>query len=101
MELKTPRADSPAAPQRTARRRWMLSVAVATITVAAVAGAAPAEEAPFDALTDVPLPRLNPQRVHVTGAVMSYTDPIADLLVDVAAFFQHIGEGFGRESGSE
>ena len=82
MELKTPKADSPKAPHRTARRRWMLSVAAATLAVAAVAGAAPAEEAPFDALTDIPLPRLNPQRVHTTGAVMSYTDPIADLLVD-------------------
>lgn len=82
MELKTPEADSPKAPHRTARRRWMLSVAAATLAVAAVVGAAPAEEAPFDALTDIPLPRLNPQRVHTTGAVMSYTDPIADLLVD-------------------
>jgi soluble lytic murein transglycosylase len=81
MELKTPKADSPKALHRTARRRWMLSVAAATLAVA-VAGAAPAEEAPFDALTDIPLPRLNPQRVHTTGAVMSYTDPIADLLVD-------------------
>ncbi len=40
----------------------------------------PAEDAPVIALTDVPLPRLNPQRAH-SDAVLSYAaDPIAGLL---------------------
>lgn len=82
MKLKTPKADSPKAPHRSAHRRWMLPITAATLTLAAVVGTAPAEESPFDALTDIPLPRLNPQRVYATGSVMSYADPIADLLAD-------------------
>ena len=82
MDFTRPDSDSPAILRPESARRWVLSLAAATLAVGSLAVAAPAEESPFSALTDVPLPRLNPQRVYATGTVMSYVgaDPIADLL---------------------
>ena len=54
------------------RRRWALTTALAGLAVAVAGAARPAEDAPFDALTDIPLPRLNPQRAH-SDAVLSYS----------------------------
>lgn len=80
MEFKTPKAVPPKAPRpRIGSRRWALSGAAAALAMAALAGSAPAEDSPFNALTDIPLPRLNPLRVH-TGSVLSYSDPIGNLL---------------------
>ncbi|HET7715937.1 MAG TPA: lytic transglycosylase domain-containing protein [Bauldia sp.] len=62
------------------RRGLALTAAIAALAVAAFAEPGPAEESPFAALTDIPLPRLNPQRAH-SDAILSYTeDPIGSLL---------------------
>ena len=60
-------------------RSWALTTALAALAVAALGQPVPAEDAPVVALSDIPLPRLNPQRAH-SDAALSYADPIAGLL---------------------
>ena len=81
MELMAPKADSQY-PRLLSPRRWLLTVAVAALAVAGLAQPGPAQESPFDALTAIPLPRLNPQRPPASATLLSYSDPIAGLLAD-------------------
>jgi len=81
MELMAPKADL-RVPGLLSPRRWLLSVAVAGLAVAGLAQPGGTQESPFDALTQIPLPRLNPQRPPATATLLSYSDPIAGLLAD-------------------
>jgi soluble lytic murein transglycosylase len=81
MQFEAPKADS-RDPRRPSARRWTLSVAIAGIAAAALVQPGGAQESPFDALTTIPLPRLNPQRPPASAALLSYSDPIAGLLLD-------------------
>ncbi|MBN9021908.1 MAG: hypothetical protein J0H08_07415, partial [Rhizobiales bacterium] len=72
----TPKAGLPKAPRH--YRRFVLGASIAALALAGVAGSASAQD-PFTALTDIPMPRLNPQRGQDI-TVMSYSDPIAGLL---------------------
>ncbi len=81
MGLMTPKAHMPKAPQHTTRRRFALGAGVAALALSMAGSVTAAEDSPFNALTDIPLPRLNPQRVHSQDVtLMSYSDPIAGLL---------------------
>ncbi|MCB1500553.1 MAG: transglycosylase SLT domain-containing protein, partial [Bauldia sp.] len=73
----TPKADSPAT-MPTRVREWWFAVVLTAVAATAIAGSGAIAETQ---LTDIPLPRLNPQRVH-SDAILSYADgdPIASLL---------------------